>query len=65
LRGALPLCQIPVSVQHEKTELTKTRLRCFKGVLQDLETYVPSQSTSIINYAVARRLVETITTATT
>jgi hypothetical protein len=34
-------------VKHEKTELTKTRLRSFKGVLQDLETYVPSPSTSI------------------
>jgi hypothetical protein len=48
-----------------RIDLTKARLRRFKVVLQEFETYVSSESTSIINYTTRRRSAEPIATATT
>jgi hypothetical protein len=44
-----------VKAHDAKTELAKVYLRRFESVLRELESYVSSQSTSIINYAAAAR----------
>ena len=46
-------------------QLTAAYLKKLSGVLQDLETYVSGQFSSIINYAAARRSGEPISTAPT
>ena len=46
-------------------QLTAAYLKKLSGVLQDLETYVSRQFSSIINYAAARRSGEPISTAPT
>jgi hypothetical protein len=54
-----------IETPKRQIQLTAAYVKKLTGVLQDLETYVSGQFTSIINYAAARRSGEPISTAPT